>query len=257
MSVLFRMREQTDYNQKTCDADQQSAPVQDDSPVHPHTEYGLKRASRWALPGNLTAEAAIVLPLFLYAIINLLSLILMFRDFSEEEARLHQLGRSLSLLAHGRETDEPDVRLMKVTRESAPIPIVSFPSAAIVNGCVMHKWIGYDLQKEGIERGPDGEELVYVTRSGRAYHRDRSCIYLNPSVRMLPREQAEGAQNTEGRRYTACEICGGGSAMVYVTDYGQRYHSTITCGGLKRTIDGIPLSEAIASGRHACPRCST
>ena len=203
----------------------------------------------------MTVEAAIALPLFLYAMINLLSLILLFRDFSLEEGKQHQLGRELSLLAYGQETGEPDIRLVKITRAKAVVPIAAFPSAVLVNGCVMHKWIGYDLQEGAGSGGGEREELVYVTESGTAWHRDRACIYLNPSVQMMSGEQAKTARNKNGRRYRACELCGGNSAVVYVTDSGERYHSTVTCSGLKRTINCIPLSEAVSSGRHACPKC--
>lgn len=203
----------------------------------------------------MTVEAAIVLPLFLFAMINLLSLILMFRDYSAQEGRLHQLGRELSLLAFGQEGGEADIRLEKITQSRPIVPIAAFPSALLVNGCVMHKWNGYDLREGAGGGGQTQEELVFITESGSAWHRDRACVYLNPSVRMLAKEQAENERNSSGQRYTACDVCGGNSAIVYVTANGQRYHSTVTCSGLKRTINCVPLSEAVSSGRHACPRC--
>ncbi len=255
MSVLFCMKEKN-RNHKTADhVNPHCAPGSDFSPKYPRTKYETERASCWALPGNMTVEAAIVLPLFIYAVINLLSLILLFRDFSAEEGKLHQLGRELSLLSYGQETGEPDIRLVKITKARAAVPIAAFPSAVLVNGCVMHKWTGYDLREGMDNTDQDREELVYVTESGTAWHRDRACVYLNPSVQMLPGDQAETARNKNGRSYKACEICGGRGAIVYVTDSGERYHSTVTCSGLKRTINCIPLSEAISSGRHACPKC--
>lgn len=214
-----------------------------------------ERTSCPALPGSMTVEAAMVLPLFLFAMVNLLSLLLMFQTFSLQEGKLHQLGREMALLAYGNESGEQDIRLVKASRVSAIFPAAAFPTASIVNGCVMHKWIGYDLSQGEGSKQQEKEEMVYITQSGTAYHRERGCIYLNPSVKMMGVDQARTAVNQDGGVYTACELCGGNSEIVYVTETGSRFHSTITCSGLRRTIDYVTLQEAMAAGYHACPRC--
>lgn len=225
------------------------------SPVIPNPLNRSKRAFRRARPGNMTVEAAMVLPLFLYAMVNLLSLILMFQSYSTREGQLHQAGRQMALLAYGQEGGEADVELFTVSPVKALIPIAAFPTTTVVNGCVMHKWIGYDPKQTGQAAGGAKEELVYLTRSGTAYHKSRSCIYLNPSIRMMERSQAQTAVNADGSRYLPCAVCQGNTALVYVTDTGNRYHSTAACSGLKRTIESVPLSEALAMGRHACSKC--
>lgn len=215
------------------------------------------KASCRPLPASMTVEAALVLPLFLFAVVNLLSLILMFRTFSAEEGKLHQAGRELSMLAYGQESSESDIRLVKVSTVKPLFPVAGFPTSAVVNGCVMHKWIGYDLSRGGGDEAADREELVYITQSGTVYHRERSCKYLNPSIQLIAREQAQNGENESGKRYTPCRSCGGAGELVYVTAGGERYHSTVTCSGLKRTISSVTLTEAIAAGRHACSGCGT
>ena len=59
---------------------------------------GRKKASRRALPAGMTVEAAVVLPVFLFAVVNLLSLFLVFWTYSSKEAQLHQTARQLSLI---------------------------------------------------------------------------------------------------------------------------------------------------------------
>ncbi|MDO4292304.1 MAG: hypothetical protein Q4C65_03635 [Eubacteriales bacterium] len=198
----------------------------------------------------MTVEAALVLPLFLFAAVNLLSLLLMFSSYSAREAGLHQTGRQLSMLGYGQESGEREVRLMYINRISAPFSVAAFGGGYTVNGCVMYKWIGYELGQTGEEEQRREEELVYITSSGEAYHRERGCQYLNPSIRMVERSQAK-----EDGRYTPCLACGGNSSLVYVTEGGSRYHSTVGCSGLKRTIESVTLPEAEGRGYHACPGC--
>lgn len=214
-----------------------------------------KKASCRGLPGSMTVEAALVFPVFLLAAVNLLSLLLMFQTYSAQEAALHQAGRQMALYAYGQEDGDHEVRLMNVNRIKAPFGIAAFGGGYTANGCVMHKWIGYDLGGAGGERPKEEEELVYITRSGGAYHRERGCRYLNPAIRMTDREYTERAETQEGGKYTPCLVCGGESSIVYITEGGSRYHSTVSCTGLKRTIESVPLTEAVAQGRHPCPSC--
>ena len=102
---------------------------------------------------------------------------------------LHQTARQLALYAYGQEDGEPDVRLMRLTPVSAPFGIAAFRSSYVVNGCVMHKWIGYSGDGTGEDWERQEEELVYITKSGEAYHRERSCLYLNPSIRLAILEE--------------------------------------------------------------------
>ena len=82
----------------------------------------------------------------------------------------------------------------------------------------------------------------------------RSCTHLTLSITLAGRDEVEGLRNASGGRYSPCEKCGGdGSGIVYVTNEGDRYHNTIECSGLKRTVRCVPLSEA--GGRSPCSRC--
>ena len=179
----------------------------------------------------------------------------MFRTYSAEEAKLHQTGRQMALYAYGQEGGDCEIRLMNVNRIKAPFGVAAFGGGYTANGCVMHKWNGYDLSGAGSERPGEEEELVYITRSGSAYHRDRGCRYLNPAIQMVDREQAQGMDTEDGGKYTPCLACGGKSSLVYITEGGSRYHSTVNCTGLKRTIESVTLTEAVESGRHPCPSC--
>ena len=63
-------------------------------------------------------------------------------------------------------------------------------------------------------------------------------------------------RNNDQEKYHPCDKCVHGSAasQVYLTDYGNRYHNSLSCSGLKRTVYAIPVSEAV--GKGACTKCS-
>lgn len=239
-----------------------------DSLNNPTIQKDSKGVSCFAF---LTVETALVLPLFLFAMINILSLFLMFESYGSRLAKLHQAGRQLAVLAYAQEADSqdaaiPDAPLLNADSQEKDIELVSaeyvepiigimgYPGCLVVSGCIMHKWIGYDLT--GSEAtGTTAEEMVYLTENGSVYHTSRSCSYLNPNVESVSANQAALMKNGEGENYTPCRICGGQSVIVYITGDGNRYHSSITCGGLKRTVDCVTKTRAREMGKHACSRC--
>ena len=111
-------------------------------------------------------------------------------------------------------------------------------------------WSGYE--KEGFLT--DDEETVYITETGLVYHRDYHCTHLELSIRMVSSAELESLRNNSGGRYYPCGQCVRlGKNGVYITNTGDRYHSSLSCSGLKRTIYAVPVSEAV--GRRACSRC--
>ena len=81
------------------------------------------------------------------------------------------------------------------------------------------------------------------------------CIDFLRSRRRHPTDSMVGSlRNADGARYTRCASCGMEGGTVYITNYGNRYHSSLTCGGLKRMVYLIRLSEA--QGYHACQKCA-
>lgn len=117
----------------------------------------------------------------------------------------------------------------------------------------VRKWNGY--QADTADATDDDEIWVYITPHGTVYHKDRNCHYLKLSIRSVSKSQVAGERNKEGACFYPCELCGARNApgMVYVTDYGTSYHTSLTCSGLKRSIYMVRLSES--EGRGPCSKC--
>lgn len=134
------------------------------------------------------------------------------------------------------------------------IPIVGFREFPVEGRFFGHAWTGYDLEGGGYKEASE-EEMVYVTEHGEVYHRDINCKYLKTSTKSISYNELGKSRNNDGSKYYPCEYCGqqvhGGN--VFITDYGNRYHSKVDCPGLKRKIYTIPISEV--GGRHSCSGC--
>ena len=219
-----------------------------------------KRMSSFLLSnmeGSMTVEASIAIPVFLFAILNLLSIILLFGEYSSNLADMHQKAKELSVHAHILE-DGQDVNndLIILTKAQKLEPVISFmgfePARTIVN-CRVRKWTGYDTTQAGMEKIE--EEWVYITPSGNAYHRNRTCSYLTPKVLSEGTPTMETVRNKDGEIYRLCNSCKDGSltGICFFTEYGNRYHTTLECSGIKRTIEAVKISAT--GGRHACSKC--
>ena len=114
------------------------------------------------------------------------------------------------------------------------------------------KWIGWDPEEDG-----DGHGYVYVTKEGSVYHERYDCTYLHPSIHAVAVKELDAYRNTSGNRYKICRSCKSGKkkeGTVYITDYGDSYHSKLSCGGLKRTIYRKRKEDVLMLA--GCSKCS-
>lgn len=132
-----------------------------------------------------------------------------------------------------------------------PFLFVGEISLVETQSCCFYAWIGseYGLLKSG-------EEMVYVTRSGTVYHRSLNCQHLKVTIRTVTPLGLPYERNSQGGKYYPCTFCGKGQlkdGVYYVTEDGERFHTTKQCSGLKRNILTIPISAA--GEREGCMRC--
>lgn len=123
-----------------------------------------------------------------------------------------------------------------------------------VKDCVwMHDWTGY--QEFDIGNGDKQEEVyVFVTPTGKKYHFSAECTYLRVRLQAMNLSEAEKKRNRDGEIYRPCEVCGGqGASTVYLTEWGNRYHTGTACRAIKKTVYRVPLWQT--EGRTACSKC--
>ncbi|MEY8515770.1 hypothetical protein AALC25_02340 [Lachnospiraceae bacterium 29-84] len=235
---------------------------------------------------SLTVEAALSLPIFLFAAAMTLYLSVMMQvqycvkdslDLAVAEASLlreakpaqaanvakaafyknvSRQGFPMAQIVHGiagfswknTKADAQEIRLQVTYQIKFPFVYFGKHVMKFSHCCKMHRWTG---NQDGAVLGEDGAEWVYITPNDSVYHKSRSCTHLTLSVTPIP---AAGLKKQE--KYAPCGHCTKGQVMgtvVYITAQGGCYHYKINCSGLKRTIYMIRKEDA--SGRRLCTRC--
>jgi len=129
------------------------------------------------------------------------------------------------------------------------IPIPGIPEVILCNHFYSKMYTGYSGKETSVDK------TVYITKSGSVYHTDLECRALKCDIHRVRFSSLDTIRNLDGSKYYPCKKCQntGFDNTVYITDYGNRYHSTGRCSELKLDIFEVPLS--LVNGRHKCRFC--
>lgn len=271
----------------------------------------VRRMSLWPLPHKLagmavkagvTLEAALVLPIFIFFILNMFSVMEMLRLYGNMAFALNTVGGKVSLYGHAYEwVDkewEPDLlgdvaftylyfkeEMLEILGEDyveeSPLAngkdglaflkchimendlveiIVTYgmevPFAMGKSGEVRvfhcyqgRAWTGYNVAETD-------ENCVYITENGAVYHSFEDCSYLKLMIRKVDVSEIEKLKNKEGTLYSICELCEEKQGKeVWVTETGEKYHTSEMCSGIKRTVYKVSTDVAKEKGYKLCSRC--
>ena len=251
-----------------------------------------ERASVFTSKGSLTLEAAVVVPLFFFAMLSLICVLEMMTVKSTMRHALYSAGREISQQSYviplttgvglkqrivktvGKERIErslirggvagidcsrticyqgnAEYDLSVRYRMEVPILCFKLPMVTCEEELKVKGWTGLSTGTKTEE----ADTVVYVTKEGTVYHKDMFCTYLVMSVKTTTWEEIGSLRNQSGGRYYACESCGrsaDNTGRLYITDYGDRYHVSIGCSTLKRVVYAVPYHEV--SERGGCAKC--
>ena len=250
-----------------------------------------ERASVFTSKGGLTLEAALVIPIFFFAMLCFVFLFEMMAIRISVKNGLYSTGKELAEKAYvSTMISTPAIRqhiveqvgedrlnrsmivggtrgidcgdsvsnwhtgVMNLSvKYTIEIPVLMFriPAIPCEETLRVKGWTGYALQTEG-----EGSDVVYVTDWGEVYHTDFSCTYLDVDVRGIIAGTIQDARNDSGGKYHACESCGKKThcGILYVTNYGNRYHTSLNCKKIKRNIYAVSIQDVLGMG--GCSKCA-
>ena len=192
--------------------------------------------------GSITVEAAIVVPIFIFAIVNLLSIIDIIRLQSNVEMAMHQTGRKMAVYAYtSKNFNENSSQIMNI------IENISFTNSyvkeEVLNGIgreylkitpIIAGEKEIDFSKTEI-RKDDRIDLV-------AEYHVKAIIsligfYKIPLMNRCRMRAWTGYDNTKSDASMASE------EYVYITETGNVYHTDKECTHLKLTIHTTTIQE--------------
>ena len=251
-----------------------------------------ERASAFTSKGSLTLEAALVVPIFFFAMLCLMYLMEITVIQTTMRTALHSVGKELAKEAYttpllsGHEVEQKlreqigtdklnrsmivggeggldcsassanwtSGELKLVVQYDLDVPVLMFrlPIVSRREELRVKGWTGYVSGWGGAQQ----ETMVYITDYGLVYHREKECTYLELSVNSVKAADIETLRHQSGGKYYPCASCKTKVArptVVYVTDYGERYHTTLNCSKMKRNVYAVPLDEVYILG--GCSKC--
>lgn len=252
----------------------------------------IKKYRLYKRKGSLSIEAALVLPVFLFmmiCIISLLSLLLFqmrLKECMHEEVKIAamesinkgfpneaELGEKvisnisdyilkIAPIENGYEgiyfseagTDR-EVLILSATYETKLYyDMFGLFHKIFTQKCVQHSWEGY-LSGLRTNISDKEEEYVYITHDSEVYHLNRECSHLKLKIEAVESSMVLEKRNNSGAKYYSCEHCKSklSDGLLYITSDGDKYHNSLSCSGLKRTVMMIPKSEI--EGKRVCQRC--
>lgn len=238
----------------------------------------------------LSVEAALVVPLFLILTLMLISLtsvyyingkieaavneeakkvaVKLYEDgysvgaiCADVESRLGSKFLSSGLILNGTngldfsKTDITNTEFAVVSVSyviKLPFDVFNIAELPFEKKAIMHSYIGYLNGLNGYSL--DGE-YVYMAKNGTVFHKSRECSHIRLDIHNVTGKEIKVLRNDSGAKYKKCEYCHPSlsSENIYITSQGDRYHSALSCSGLRRTIIKVRISDI--GSIKPCSRC--
>lgn len=143
---------------------------------------------------------------------------------------------------------EEEISLSVSYRVEPIIEIPGFSGFVLTNSFYSKGYTGF--RNDSMEEG-----YVYVTRGSKVYHTSTECLALKRTVEEISIDRIDDMRNSDGSKYYECARCKtkGKPSVVYITPYGNRYHTSVECEDIKVKVYKLPIGEI--GDRRKCYFC--
>lgn len=234
----------------------------------------------------LTVEAAVLVPIFVWALCTMMGVLDCYRIQSIVKSSIHQSAMELGMYAYstdkrndgmdivnsafcvayaqvnlpemednitvsmvGSHYKDNTVTLVATIKYRFPISLFPVPEVKMLNISEVNSWVGEVYGDDDLSSVT--YEMVYVTENRSVYHTSASCSHIDIHVY----ETKKRAINT---KYKPCHKCCEEQViekneLVFYTKNGECYHITNNCSSLKRIVQMVEISQV--RGLPLCERC--
>lgn len=221
-----------------------------------NTKTSIKRLSPSTLFGRrvragMTVEAAVVLPLCLFFLLNLSSAVEMIRLHNRIETSLWNTGSQLALYEYEQSDSKPvsvltafyvqnrlifdagkeyldrspllyghnGIQLLESDMLQDDMLSISvtyrvaplFLPVSFASFRMANRFQVHLWDGYEIPENPVVEGVVYVTEYGEVYHTDRNCYHLKVTVHAVTAGRLDKERNADGKKYRSCKKCAYGT----------------------------------------------
>ncbi len=196
---------------------------------------------RIPISASMTFEAALILPFFLFVVMNLMSITEMYRAHAAVTASLWKSGRQMALYGYlydKLELDEYALDLNSVTISESYVRLN----------------LKTDLEKNGsgnVVLG-DGTTRISLVRSQLMTEKDRICLradmVMTPPCSLYPGQSVLATSLYTGHAWNGYQVSGYvlsdyQETIVYITETGTVYHKKRDCSYLNPSIETVDASR--------------
>lgn len=201
--------------------------------------------------GELVVETILILPVFLIAVLTLISYMGIYSLQTEKLTETCQSAKELGIYSSVTENLPETMTVPNIYRFSFIFSLVPLKALYMENCVTIRRWVGETAE----ETSEEEERMVYVTENSVVFH-GKNCSYLQPAVRVELYSSLNQLRNRRGEKYNACRKCTNqeNGGVIYVTEDGNSYHYSGSCTSLSHVIIMMKYSEAIKDKRP-CSRC--
>lgn len=197
---------------------------------------------------SLTIECALVLPVFLFACIILISFMGAIRLQVRTDLSLSNKARKLALTG-----EDGWIDLYREQKYSFPISFPGISSPYVICRARVQSWSGGSLSSNE-SRDRQEEPMVYVTDNREVYHTHADCSHIDLTIFLSSTDEIRSLRNSSGSRYKPCRgFPKKYSGPVYASASGEYYYPSLQYASLKRHVSLVKKSDC--SGIPECSRC--
>lgn len=239
---------------------------------------------------GMTLEAALVVPIFLFAMLSLISVFDVIKIKNGMDLAVAEAGNELAIESYGEYADNlftPLYVYYKIKNhlsenlsekycEMVSKYIVVSDLSFLEEDNTFRFRVDYKVTPDffmtgfspfylhtsyyghkwlGYSKNTETEIMVYISENADVYHKDKNCSYLQIEIMEISYEELSNRRNQSGHKYKECGFCDRleGNGKIYITQEGESYHNAKNCIGLTRTVYTVPLSKV--SYKKVCSRC--